>query len=159
MYYVSVSIGSNTTCKGNNYYPLTGENMALNLSKNNAPVYDYYSTGDNSDPVTVTGTLNGAGGTLDSSVVTAYLVATTYRYTAISLTVSNEQAGIDWKLSLNNSTWLDTVTPTDMDALSVDVVTPVYIKAVLTNDGSGNQPVTGIYTTPDIRIQATENPA
>lgn len=132
--------------------------MSLKLAKNNTPVYDYYSEGDGSDPVSVSGTVNGSGGTVDSTTVAMYLVATTYRYTGITLSVINEQTGIDWKLSLDNVTFADTRSPTDMNALSTDVVIPVYAKAVVINDGGGNQPATGIYTTPDIRIQATENP-
>lgn len=133
--------------------------MTLKLSKNNSPVYDYLSTGDGSNPASVSATLTGSGGTLDSTTQALYLVATQFRYTGITLSVVNEQAGIDWKLSLDNATFADTRSPTDLNALGGDQVIPVYAKAVLTNDGSGNQPVTGIYTTPDIRIQATENPA
>lgn len=129
--------------------------MSLKLSKNNAPTYQYYSTGDGSDPVTVSATLDNAGGTVNSSTVTAYLVATTYKYTGISMTVINEQAGIDWKLSLNNSTWLDTITPADLNALSADVNCPIYIRGVVNNNGTVT---TGIYTTPDIQISSTENP-
>jgi hypothetical protein len=132
--------------------------MTLKLAKNNTPPYYYYSEGDGTDPISVTGTVTGDGGTVDSSTVTMYLIATTYRYTGISLSVINEQTGIDWKLSLDNVTFADTRNPADMNALSADAVIPVYAKAVITNDGGGSQPATGIYTTPDIRIQATENP-
>lgn len=133
--------------------------MSLKLAKNNTPTYDYFSEGDGTDPISVSGTVNGSGGTVDSSTATLYLIATQYRYSGITLDVLNEAAGMNWKLSLNGSTWLDSVTPADMNALSADQVTTVYAKAVLTNDGSGSQPATGIYTVPDIRIQATENPS
>lgn len=132
----------------------------LKLAKNNAPVYDYFSEGDGSDPISVAGTVNGSGGTVDTGVATIYLIATTYRYTNISLAVTNEDAAkINWKFSLDNATWLDTLPIPDKNALVGDVVTPVYVKGVLTNDGSANQPATGIYTLPDIQITATENPA
>ena len=130
----------------------------LKLSKNNTPVYDYFSEGDGSDPVSVTGSVNGAGGTLDSSVVTMYLVATTFRYIGITLSVTGEQTGIDWKLSLDNAVFADTRTPADMNALGGDQVIVVYAKAVITNDGSGNQPITGVYAVPNIQISATEQP-
>lgn len=133
--------------------------MSLKLAKNSTPVYDYYSDGDSTDPISVSGTVTGAGGTVDSTTVTMYLVATTYRYTGISLGVVNEQTGVDWKLSLDNVTFADTRAPSDMNALSADAVIPVYAKAVLTNDGTANQPATGIYTTPDIQITATEQPS
>lgn len=129
--------------------------MSLKLSKNNTPTYQYYSTGDGSDPVSISTTLDNSGGTITSSTVTAYLVATTFKYTGISVTVINEQSGIDWKLSLNNSTWLDTVTPADLNALSADATSALYIRGVVNNNGTVN---TGIYTTPDIQITSTENP-
>jgi hypothetical protein len=132
--------------------------MSLKLAKNNTPIYDYFSDGDGSDPISVSGTVNGSGGTVDSTTVALYLIATQYNYTDIVLSSLNEQVGMDWKLSLDGSTWLDTVEPSDMDALSEDQVTLVYAKSVLTNDGGGNQPETGIYTVPDIQIAATENP-
>jgi hypothetical protein len=132
--------------------------MSLKLASNNAPAYLYYSSGDGSSPVSVSGTITGTGGTVDSTVVTMYLIATTFRYTGITLSLVNEQAGMDWKLSLDNITFADTRAPADMNALVTDQVITVYAKCVLANDGSGNQPVTGIYTVPDIRITATEQP-
>jgi hypothetical protein len=129
--------------------------MSLKLSKTATPAYDYYSEGDGTDPVSVTATCTGAGGTIDSTTVTAYLIATTFKYTDIELSVVNEQTGIDWKLSLNNSTWANTIEPSDMNALSADTSTTVYIKGVVTNDGTVT---TGIYTTPDIQISSVERP-
>jgi len=130
--------------------------MSLKLSKTNTSPYDYYSEGDGSDPVTVSVTLDGSGGTVDSDVVTAYLVATQYNYTGINVTAVNEETGIDWKFSLDNSTWADSIAPADMNATGGDQTTTVYIKAVVTNDGSV---ATGNYVQADIKITATENPS
>lgn len=38
--------------------------MSLKLAKNNAPTYDYISEGDGTDPISVAGTVTGAGGTV-----------------------------------------------------------------------------------------------
>lgn len=129
--------------------------MSLKLAKNNTPAYDYYSEGDGSDPVSISATLDNTGGTVNTATVNAYLIATTYHYTGITVDTVNEQAGIDWKLSLDGTTWADSVTPGDMDALSADVATPLYIRGVISNNSTVP---TGIYTTPDIRISYTENP-
>ena len=129
--------------------------MSLKLSKTNTPVYDYYSEGDGTDPISTSALLTNVGGTINSGTVTAYLVATEFRYTSITVGVTGEDTGIDWKLSLNNSTWTDSVTPANMNALSADAVTTVYIRFVATNDGTVP---TGLYDAPDITIAATEEP-
>lgn len=137
--------------------------MSLKLSKNNTPVYDYFSEGDGTDPISVSGTVNGSEGTVDSNVVDVYLIATTYRYTGIALSLLNEDAAkINWKISADaGATWKDSLTSTDlpdMNALSADQTKALKVKAVFTNDGGASQPATGIYTVPDIRITATEQP-
>ena len=129
--------------------------MSLGLSKNNSPAYDYYSTGGGTDPLISAVTVTNAGGTINSATVTAYIVATTNNYTSITMTTVNEVAGIDWKLSLNNIDWSDSITPSNMNATVADVVTPVYIRYVASNDGSV---ATGIYNAPDITISALEEP-
>lgn len=129
----------------------------LKIAKNNTPAYDYLSEGDGSDPASVSGVLDGQGGTVDSAVLTLYLIATTFRYTNISLAVdANEDAGIDWKISLDNVNFFDSVTPNDMDALGGDQVLPIYLKAVVNNDGSVP---TGVFTNPDINLTYRENPS
>ncbi|MGE0919436.1 hypothetical protein [Trichlorobacter lovleyi] len=130
--------------------------MSLGLAKNNAPEYDYYSSSDGSDPVSASALLNNSGGTVNSGTVTAYLIATTFRYTGITVGLSGEQAGIDWKLSLDNSTWADSVNPSDMNALVSDVAIPIYIRAVVNNNGTVN---TGLYSAPNITFTSTEEPS
>lgn len=129
--------------------------MSLKLAKNNTPAYAYYSTGDGSDPVRAAAIVNGGGGSANSSVVAAYLVAETYRYTDIIVQPINDEPGIDWQVSLDNSDWYDSVAPADMDALSADIATPIWLRAVVANDGSIG---TGIYSVPDIEIAYIENP-
>ena len=129
--------------------------MSLGLAKNNTPVYDYYSTSDGSDPVSASALLTNLGGTVNSATVIAYLIATTFRYTGITVTISGEEVGIDWKLSLDNNTWLDSVTPSDMNALAADVATPIYVRAVVSNDGTVP---TGLYADPNITFTSTEEP-
>lgn len=129
--------------------------MSLKIAKNNAPAYDYISEGDGSDPATISATLNNQGGTLDSNVLTYYLVATTFNYTGISVQPITENAGIDWKVSLNNVNWFDSVSPANMDARVTDQVTTIYLKAVVNNNGTV---ATGNYTSADVRVASTENP-
>lgn len=129
----------------------------LKLAKNNAPAYDTYSEGDGTDPVLPTPpTLDGSGGTVTTAVVTAYLVATQFRYTGITVAPVSEQAGINWQVSLDNAAWAESVAPADMNALAADVVIPLYLRAVVANDGSVP---TGVYVGADINIAATESPA
>lgn len=133
--------------------------MSLKLAKNNTPSYDYYSEGDGSDPVSISATLNNTGGTVNTATITAYLIATTYNYTGISMSVLNEQTGIDWKLSVDNATWLDALTSTQlpaMNATTADQVKTIYIRGVINNNGTV---ATGTYTAPDIQVAYTENPA
>lgn len=138
--------------------------MSLKLAKNNAPTYDYFSEGDGTDPIAVSATTTGLGGTVDSNVLDIYLIATTFKYTTISLAMTNEDpTKINWKFSVDaGTTWKDSLSSTDlpdMVALSADQTKAIKVKAIVTNDGTGNQPTTGIYTLPDITITYTENPA
>lgn len=134
--------------------------MALLVCKNNTGTagdinsYDPFSQGDGTDPLGISVLLDGTGGTVTSTVQTVYLVATLYNYTSISVTVINDTIDIDWQISLDNTTFTDTVTPAQMNALSADVVTPLYFRTVVNNDGTvGSQ----TFTTPKIRIEAVES--
>jgi len=129
--------------------------MSLKLSSTNTSPYDYYSEGDGSAPISASVTLDNNGGTKDTNVVTSYLVGTDYNYTGITVEPVNEETGIDWKVSLDNSTWDDSIDPGDMDASSDDVVTTIYLKAVIANDGTVS---TGNYVAADVKVTATENP-
>lgn len=134
--------------------------MALLICKNNTGTngditsYDPLSQGDNTDPLMAAVLLDGSGGTKESTPSQLYLVATLKKYTAIFVEVINDNASIDWKLSLDSSTWSDNVSPSDMDALITDQVIPIYFKCIVANDGSvGSQ----TFTDPKIRIEAVES--
>jgi hypothetical protein len=125
--------------------------MALKISKTNAPAYDYYSEGDGTDPVASTAAVSGTGGSAVGAVVTAYLVATTYNYTDIAVTPAAEETGINWQVSLDNATWLETVSPADMDATSADQVVTIYLRPTVANDGSVT---VGSYTACNVSVTA-----
>jgi len=129
--------------------------MSIKLSKNDTSPYDYFSEGDGSDPVTRTATVDESGGNVNTSVLSAFVVATDYSYTGIVVDSINNDTGITWQLSTDNTTFTTSVTLPDMDASANDIKIPIYIRAVVANDGSIG---TGIYTNPDIRITYTESP-
>jgi hypothetical protein len=144
---------------------LKSPKMAFQLVKTGTT--DAISTGDGTDPWSISGvTLNQSGtpATIDSSPVQAELLAQTYLYSGISMQLISEAAGIDYKLSLDNTNWFDALTSgaggdaageiADMDATGSDVRKTVYMKVVVANDGSVTA---GTKTAPDIRITRTEN--
>ena len=130
--------------------------MSLKLSSSDLPSPNYYSTGDGTNPVSVTVTLDNSGGTEDTNVVTTYLIATDYNYTGITVQPVNEDTGVDWVVSTDNTNWNDSTSVADMDATSSDQSTVLYFKAIVSNDSSVS---TGTYTSTDIQITATENPS
>lgn len=134
--------------------------MALLVCTNNTGTngdintYSPLSVGDSSNPLTSGVVLDGSGGTVDSSTSSLYLVATVYNYTGISVSITVDTASIDWKVSLDGTTWADSVVVSDMNALVTDVVTPVYFKCVVLNDGTVSAQV---FNSAKIRIQAVES--
>lgn len=129
--------------------------MSLKLSKNNIAPYEYFSEGSGLDPITTQVILDNTGGIKGSDVVSVFLVATTFNYTTIVVAPINEETGIDWKVSLDNITWFNSVNPVNMDALIEDQNIPIYFATVLNNDGSV---ITGNYIQCKVRIIAVENP-
>lgn len=129
--------------------------MSLKLSKTNIAPYNYYSESTGLNPVTADVTLDNSGGIKGSTVVAAFIVATTFNYTNITISPVTEQAGINWRVSLDNITWFESVTPSDMDATITDQAVPIYFAAVVNNDGTI---ITGNYIQCKVRITATENP-
>ncbi|WP_321367899.1 hypothetical protein [uncultured Desulfuromusa sp.] len=137
--------------------------MSLELAKNNTEPYDFYSDGDGSDPISVAVTLDGSGvpATIAVEVETdIFLVAendtgTIGSYSDIGLALESEEAGIDWELSSDGVTWVESLSPADMDVSATDQTLQFYARAVFTNDGSV---ATANYSAPNIVITATENP-
>ena len=129
--------------------------MSLKLSKTNTPAYDYYSEGDGTDPATQAVTLDGSGGTVTSSAITAYLIATLLAYSSISVTPVSEEAGINWQVSLDNINWAETVSPANMNATAADQVTTIYLRYVATNDGTVTP---GYKTAANVRVSGLAAP-
>jgi len=133
--------------------------MSLLLSKTDTDPYDYISTGDASNPIEAAVTLDGTGSPAEvaSPQVDLFLVAVDFNYTGITVApVQETDAGINWQISLDGgSTWEETISPSDMDATGGDVVLPVSLRYLATNDGSIP---TGSYSAAKVRISATENP-
>ena len=137
--------------------------MALQLVKNSTTdEYSFDGAGD--DPISKTVNLDDTGGTEDSSIVTAQIRATTYSYTGISMSIQSEESGIDYKLSLNNTNFFDSLTSgnggdavgeiADIDATAEVQTKTVYVKAVVANDGSVTA---GDKTAAKVRLTGTEN--
>lgn len=131
--------------------------MGIFIGKNATEPYSAVSTGNNSNPITRSVTLDGSGGTVTTEVVTKYLVAQTYNYTGIEVEIMNNPTGVTWQVSLQESEGFGSlITPSAMDALAGDQVTPIYARAEVANDGSVG---TSIITDAVFRVTATENPA
>lgn len=136
--------------------------MSLKLSKTNTPAYDYLSEGTGLNPAICSVTIDKLGGTKTSSATNLFLIATKAgndqigSYSGISVTPTTPQTGITWEISLNGSTWLSSIAPSDADCSSVDVVIPVYVRIVA--DNASTSPLnTGNYAG-KFAISATENP-
>jgi hypothetical protein len=135
--------------------------MAILVCRNNTgtngdiDTYDPLSSGDNSDPLSATVVLDGTNSPtyIESTPQQLYLVATQHTYTGITVEIINDTVDIDWLVSLDNASYTDSVTPTDMDASVTDVVTSIYFKVKVKNDGTVTSQN---FTTPKIRITATE---
>jgi len=129
--------------------------VSLKLAKDVIFPYDYYSESGNTDPITLEVTLDNSGGITSSTDLTAYLVATTFNYTSITVTPITEDTGINWKVSEDLLSWNDSINLDDMDAVTDDVLAPIYFKVDVNNTGTV---VTGDYVSCKVRISATENP-
>ena len=133
--------------------------MALRVSRNNDGTGPVSSTesGIAGTAITKTVVLDGTGGAEVTAAKTFYLFANGARYyDAITIEPVSEETGINYQVSLDNTTWAESVTPADMDALLTDQHTVFYIRASVTNDGGGDQPATGTYTGAKVRVTATE---
>jgi len=127
--------------------------MSLKLSKNNSPVYDYFSEGDESDPIRLETTLTNTGGSASSAIEIIFLIATTFRYITIELKSINNINGSNILLSLNNVDWVQTLYINELNAISSTQVQQIYIKTLNRND---NFLQTGVFIQPDIQLSFTE---
>jgi len=130
--------------------------MGLQLVKKGT-TDEFSFDGSGSDPVDV-GTVNlddtGTPPTVDSSIVNVEILATTFDYTGLGMSIVTEEAGVDYQLSLDGVVFTDTISPIDMDATGADVRQDVWIMTVVDNDGSV---AAGDHTGADVRLVATEN--
>ena len=128
---------------------------------------DQFSTGSGNDPVSNEVTLNDTGTpvTIDSDVVNVELFAQDYLYTSISMQLINEETGIDYQLSLDNSNWFNLLSSGSVNDDSAGIIgdlnasgsflrKDVYVKSVNSNDGTVS---IGNHTIPDLQINFTEN--
>ena len=124
-----------------------------------------YSSGDGSDPVSASLTLDGSGtpASITASPATSLFVwanddtTNIDNYSDIDVTIDGSDTGITWELSLDGSTgWGSTIALSNMDVSVTHAATQIYARASALNNGTV---ATANYTTADIQITATENPA
>ena len=133
----------------------------ISLAKTNVASPDFYSSGDGTDPVSVSLTLDGSGGTVSGSPATSLFVwanddtGTIGSYTGIGVSIVGSDTGITWTLSTDNITFTSTLSLSTMDVSLTYQATQIYCKATALNDGTVP---TANYTTADIKITATSNP-
>lgn len=133
--------------------------MPLRLARNSDGTQPVGSTGSSitGTPIEKTVTLDGTGGTEVTPTKTFYLVATGARYyDGITVSIVSDTTDRDWEVSLDGTTFAESITVPDMDALTADQNTPFYVRATITNDGSASQPEAGTYTDTKVRVIATE---
>lgn len=137
----------------------------IGLAKTTVASPDFYSTGDGSDPVSVSLTLDG---TSSPTHVTASPATALYvwadddttnidNYSGVGVAIVGADAGIVWELSLNGSTgWGPSISLSDMNVAVAHATTQIFARATAINDGTV---LTANYTTADVKITALENPA
>jgi Leucine-rich repeat (LRR) protein len=121
--------------------------MSLHLVKKGT--LDEYSSGDNTDPIQFEPvSLNQieVPPVVESNTQVLELLAVEESHVDITLEFLNEEAEIDYKLSLDNLNWHDEIVYgeggdvageiSNLDATSGDIRKDIYIKAEVNNDGS-----------------------
>jgi len=139
--------------------------MALQLVKNGTSD-DFSFGGAGDDPISKSVNLDDTGGTINTNTVTAQLRATTWDYTNISMSIQSEESGLDYKLSLDNTNWHDSLASgnggdaagqiANIDATGGTQTKTVYIRAVVNNNGTVTA---GQKTAAKVRLNFTENQA
>jgi hypothetical protein len=139
--------------------------MSLKITKDNTATPDEYSSGDGTDPVSVSLTLNGSGtpATVSATPATDIFVwadddtGSIDNYSGVAVGITGADTGITWELSLDGSTnWGASINLADLDVSVSHQAVQIYARATALNDGSV---ATANYTTADIEVSATENPA
>ncbi len=138
--------------------------MSIKLAKDATATPALYSDGDGSDPVAVAITLDG---TSDPTHVTASPATDIFvwadddttnidNYSGISASIVGSDPGIAWELSTDNITFAASINLANMDVSTTHQAVQIYARATAINDGSV---LTANYTTADIEINTTSNPA
>jgi len=127
--------------------------MSLKLSKTNIIPYNYYSIGNNLNPILAQTILDYNNPVTYSDIITTYLVATENVYTGISLQIVDEEIGINWMISFDNINWYKTINLINIDARENDVIRMIYFRVAMLNDGTV---IDGQYIQCNINIIATE---
>ena len=117
--------------------PVPSYDYSLALAQSITEPFNYYSTDGTGTIITREVSLDGSGGTVESDVLTAYLInESTVQGAKVS--VDNADAGVSWLFSDDNVTF---DTELVLGTLNAGSTTTVYIKVEVDNDGSvsGNQ--------------------
>ena len=137
----------------------------IRLTKDNTASPAVYSSGTGADPVSVSLTLDGTnspasitGTPVNQLWVWANDDTTNIdNYSGISVAISGSDTGITWELSANGTTgWGNSISLSNLDVSVSHAATQIYARASALNNGTV---LTANYTTADITIAATENPA
>lgn len=139
--------------------------MAIKLTKDNTATPAEYSSGTGADPVSVAITLDGSSSPthVTASPVTNIFVwaddhtTNVDNYSGVTAEITGADTGIVWELSPNGTTgWAASINLSTMDVSTTHQATQIYARATAINDGTV---LTANYTTADIEVNATENPA
>jgi len=134
------------------------------LTKDNTETPAAYSAGDDSDPVSVTFSLDGSGIPASVTLIPATDLfvwannhtATIGSYTGVTAEITGDDPGIVWELSLDGATeWSAALTLTDFDVSASFQALQIFARATATNDGSLE---TNNYVAAKVTIAATERP-
>ena len=136
----------------------------LVLAKDNTATPAVYSSGDGSDPISVSLLLDGTGdpASITGSPATDLFVwadddtGNIGSYSDVTASISGSDPGITWELSLDNATWAATIEVGTLDVSASYHTMQIYARASALNNGTV---LTANYTTADVVVAATENPS
>lgn len=141
--------------------------MSLKLSKNNTVAYDYLSEdGAMTNPAVRQIAIDKTGDPAEvvSDSLTLYLIGTDEGdvgddiggYTEITVTPSTAQAGLTWEISLDGTTWLSAISPSDMDVSASHQIETVYVR--VKGDNSAESVLATNNYAAEFAISAKQNP-
>lgn len=137
----------------------------IQLTKDNTATPDPYSSGDGTDPVAVSFTLNGTGipATITASPATDLYVwakddtGNIDNYSAVEVEIAGADAGIVWELSVDGiGDWLPAISLPALDVSVIHQAVRIFARATAANDGTI---ATANYVAAKVTINALENPA